>query len=386
MGRNQLKKLTLLTSLLALLLFSPIQTALAQSTEEETTCTLDASTSECSSSPPLETNILNDGMHEVISLTDVNFDELTWTTTPSTWLIMFKTDACGICKKALPELEKLSVDPAIIGHNEDQKKQDRKEVVGEEEPVNGPIYIATVDANWHGRDVTKRFEVDAIPTIIVLRNEGFDSTKYQFRQTQDDNDIKLFDMSGQKMEDTRTYYTYRGQRAQYPLRTFVLGGYTFREQKPVPPPLSSSDRKPSSLLGQIYDYTKPYLSVILKLLAAWFTFLGCLGLFMRIHNYAWKEEDDDTREREMESEKAKGRREAKENQDERAAERQKKMWEKKMENRAKFAKKKELRKKMEEAAGEDGENDDHDDFVGIGFSVKKSDIKAAKGGATSKNN
>ncbi|KAL7478817.1 hypothetical protein ACHAW6_004572 [Cyclotella cf. meneghiniana] len=341
----------------------------------------------------------------IISLTDDNFDRLTWTATPSTWLIMFKTDGCGICRKALPVFELLSTDSSIVdrarteggavestgtenggnaGENEERTKND-------DGTVEGPIYIATVDASWHGRDTTKRFAIDATPTIIVLRNEGYDANSCNLSEMGGTAGPVLLDAAGNKLEDTRSYFIYRGQRAQYPLRSFVLGGFRLRNKMAVPPPLPEEERKPRSFAGRALEYVKPYVArgggIILKLLGGWFAFLGVLGLFMRIHNYAWGDDDNDEdyaekREREIEREKAKGAAEYKGDgdKDARIAERQRKMWEKKMENRAKFAATREARKKKEAEGGGGGEDDD-DDMVGIGFAVKKSDIQKQSGKA-----
>ena len=381
----------------------------------ERTCSLDPSTSnnDCSTAT---TNIIiddtakilpsksrRDGLvvthrqPEVISLNDDNFDTLTHTSssTPSTWLIMFKTNSCGICKKSFPILEALSRDTDIIRHNcnygvdygegevacndeeisVDETKtrmqlQDPSTTTKSDEndgdiPI-GPIYIATIDAGWSGRDTTKRFEVDATPTIIVLRNEGY---------TMDNNNN-----GQQKYIDTRSYYIYRGQRAIYPLRSFVLGGYTLRKRMTMPPPLSDSERKPVSSLGQMYDYimtpsAKWAGRMLVKIILAWFVFIGALGLFLRIHNYAWGGDDDGQNgdEKGIEKEKARGREEYNAmTNDEKIVRRQQMMWERKEKNREIFAAKREAREK--EKRKQDVDNDD-EQLEGVGVAVKKSDAK-----------
>ncbi|KAL3805998.1 hypothetical protein ACHAW5_002355 [Stephanodiscus triporus] len=390
--------ITLISSFLMFLSFdAQLQVASAQTEtdpenevdDEEPTCSLDNSTEgDCSTAAAAEDMPSDYQSHDtiaihrpdltgrVISLSDETFDDLTLTSLPSTWLIMFKTNSCGICKKAMPAFEALSVDADIVGHNdrelatytgradEQQRGTMRKE---EAEPADGggipagPIYIATVDAGWSGRDTTKRFDVDATPTIIVLRSEGYaDKSKI----------------------DSRSYYTFRGQRAIYPLRTFVLGGYASRKRINMPPPLSDAERKPRSYAGRLYDY---YLSpgvkwaggIIGRIVLAWFGFMGILGVFMRVHNYAWGSDDSDDadhqekREREIESEKAQGRREYQPSTDEKTAKRQQIMWEKKEANRAKFATKLEATKATSDVCDEG----DDDEMKGVGISVKKSDAK-----------
>ena len=356
-----------------LLLVSPQQSIGVESTaEEEPTCRLDQTDSGCADSQQEATpdSPANDMIsQQLVTLTDENFDELTWTSTPSTWLIMFKTDACGICKKALPELEKLSIDPAIVEHNTNQAKAMKdfvyvKDQVLEEGQVPpGPVYIATIDANWDGRDTTKRFGIDATPTIIAVRNEGYD----------DD------------MDDMRIYATFRGQRAQYPLRNFVLGDFVYKSKSPIPPPLSAEESKPNSLIGRLIEVGRPYFAWVAKLLAAWFVFIGILGLFMRVHNYAWSDEDFSEKvkkEEEIEREFAEGKREYKIDQSKEAEERQKKMLQRKLENRAKFSANKDARKKKGQPI--DGDIAD-DDFVAVGVAVKKSDVqKDMKAAAKSK--
>lgn len=389
---------------LALLLVVRLQTVVAvaaQSTpveevDDEPTCSLDPSSkSDCSidgvssssENLPADSHGQVDLTRQVISLTDDTFDRLTLSSTPSTWLIMFKTNSCAICKKATPVLEDLSIDIDIASHNDreleaiskgkvepvkEQTSEADKEgtakpkgpvYVYEESTVEGgeiprgPIYIATIDAGWSGRDTTKRFGVDATPTILLLRNEGYGEQQSNI--------------------DSRSYYVYRGQRATYPLRNFVLGGYAVRKKFDMPPPLSDEERKPQSYWGRVHDMiispsAKWAGGIVGKILLAWFTFIAVLGLFMRVHNYAWGENaDDDDKEREIEKERAQGRKEHNDSTptaDERSARRQKAMWARKAENRAKFAANREARKK-----GESGDDSD-DDYEGVGFSVKKSDV------------
>lgn len=342
---------------------------------EEETCSLNPSTaSDCatedtssttSSSPyvdALSSANLEDLTRQVIPLTDETFDTLTWTSTPSTWLIMFKTDSCGLCKKAKPVLESLAVDDYILNHNDEQIKgadNADKDVVAETEsdeeqsPPKGPIYVATIDAgSWAGRDITKRFEVDGTPHIILIQNEGYD-----------DSDVK---------EESRSYYVYRGQRALYPLRRFVSGEFLSRKQMEMPPPLAEKEQKKSGLLGRVYDFLllpsmKWAGNIVGKIFIAWFVFIGLLGLFMRVHNYAWGEnaDDDNNEEEEIEKEKAKGRAEFEEDKDEKAKRRQQIMWERKRANHE---------KRMQKEKG----GDDDDNLEGKGSSVKKSDILNSK--------
>jgi hypothetical protein len=362
--------------------------------EEPTTCSLDPSSAggvDCYTSAPANADeippsdyhhrSLDDAMTSlagrVVHLTDDNFDDLTTSSSthhhhhhhlPSTWLIMFKTDSCGICKKVVPILEALVVDGDIVSHNE-------------------PIYVATIDAGWHGADTTKRFGVDATPTIILLRNEGG-----SYAGGDDDGSSSSSSSSSSNVVDSRSYYVFREQRALYPLRKFVLGGYQLRKRIDVPPPLPDEERKPRSRTGRLYEH---YLSpganwaggVIGKILLVWFGFMGILGLCMRVHNYAWGGDGDDDgegdadrrerHEREIESEKARGR-EGYEppGKDEKTANRQRLMWERKEANRARFAARQEARKAREEgdAAG-DVIDDDDDEMRGEGVSVKKSDAK-----------
>ena len=365
-GRN----LSILLWLL-LLLTSSLQPIIAESIDEEPTCKLDQTDSDCIDTTP-DATTPETGPHDtrdylseqLFTLTDENFEELTWTSTPSTWLIMFKTDACGICKKAMPELEKLPLDPILSEHNENQLKAlARKELqyvkgkeLAEDEIPNGPVYVATIDANWEGRDTTKRFAIDATPTIIVIRNEGYD----------DD------------MGDTRTYTTYRGQRAKHPLRNYVLGGFKYRSKSTIPPPLSADERKPNSFLGRFLEIGKPYMAWVGKLLAVWFIFISILGLFMRVHNYAWNDDDVSDQKanenEEIEREIALGKKEYKVNLPTETEERHKKMLQRKLENRAKFAaKKKEEKMKIKPIDGE--VEDEDEDFVAVGVSIKKSDIQ-----------
>jgi len=115
---------------------------------------------------------------------------------------------------------------------------------------------------------------------------------------------------------------------------------------------------------------------------------------MRVHNYAWGgggdddgEDDADRRdrhEREIESEKARGR-EGYEppGKDEKTANRQRMMWERKEANRARFAARQEARKAKK---GDDaGDVEDVDDEMrGEGVSVKKSDAKKVTNDAKKK--
>jgi len=376
--------------------------------EDESTCSLDPSTSngDCTTTTTDDDNDaniismhqLNSLTRQVIPLTDDNFDELTLTSTPATWLIMFKTNKCGICKKAKPVWDDLSMDIDIINHNERElstihelnkeqsstEEKDKKPPVSvyEEElitttttttttdeddnsPPTGPVYIATIDAGWSGKDTTLQFSIDATPTIILLRNKGY-------------ND----EFNKDEVDDPRSYYIYRGQRAIYPLRQFILGGYKSRKKNDMPPPLLEEERKPTTLRGRIYDYlvsstTKWIGGIVGKVLLVWFVFIGGLGLFLRIHNYAWGDNADDDNnndnsQREIEEEKAKGRKEydmsSQDAQDERSIRRQKIMWERKAKNHEKFAANREARNKKRK---EDGE--DEDEMEGVGFSVKKKD-------------
>jgi thioredoxin-related protein len=355
----------------------------------EETCSL---ASDCATADEAATNTdelltaytnVQDLTRQVISLTDETFDELTWTSEPSTWIIMFKTDSCGLCKKAKPILESLAVDADIISHNDGQMKElegggniedgSTEEVDDEEQPPKGLIYVATIDAgSYAGRDITKRFEVDGTPHMILIRNKGY-------------TDVK---------EESRSYYVYRGQRALYPLRRFVLGEFASRKQLEMPPPLSQEERKKSGFVGRLYDFlllpsVKWAGTIVGKIILAWVVFISLLGLFMRVHNYAWGENDDDdddhyNKEKEaIEREKAKGRAEFEEDKDEKAKRRQQIMWERKRANHEK-------RKKKEAAATsssgkDDGDDDaDDDDFQGVGKVVTRSAAMKAKAGTKQK--
>ena len=346
---------------------------------EQETCSLnpsptgDCTTDETSTTSSPYSDILSsteDLTRQVIPLTDETFDALTWTSQPSTWIIMFKTDSCGLCKKAKPVLESLAVHDHIINHNDDQMKQtnivDGTAATAEEtekdddQPPKGPIYVATIDAgSWVGRDITKRFEVDGTPHIILIRNEGYD---------------------GEMKEESRSYYIYRGQRALYPLRRFVLGEFVSRKQMEFPPPLAEEEQKKNGFVGRLYDlFLLPSVkwagNIVKKILMAWFVFIGLLGLFMRVHNYAWGENADDgyNEEEEIEKEKAKGRAEFEEDKDEKTKRRQQIMWERKRANHE---------KRMQKKEGGDGD----EDFQGAGSSVKKSDILKAKASSTKQKN
>jgi hypothetical protein len=385
----------------------PLTTEVDDVDDNERTCSLDPSTSsssDCSTTTASDgdaANIVSYNSHrnghidithrrEVISLTDDNFDTLTQSSTPVTWLIMFKTNSCGICKKAFPILEALSKDADVVQHNcnnfvdyvEDdgglcnndeipsvdeaaRSMQPREPTTAsdgnDDEVPKGPIYIATIDAGWSGRDTTRRFEVDATPTIIVVRNEG--------HMASPDNEEHI---------DARSYYVYRGQRATYPLRSFILGGYTMRKRMDMPPPLSDKERKPVSALGRMYEYiispsAKWAGGILVKIVLAWFVFIGVLGLFLRIHNYAWGGDDDGQKDdvSEIEKEKARGREEYNAmTADEKIERRQQMMWERKEKNRAMFAAKREAREKAKRK--EDG---DDEQLEGVGVAVKKSDAK-----------
>ena len=373
-----MKRYIILTKLIGLLLLLTLSISCVQAQQEdeveEETCSLNPSTaSDCatedlssatSSSPPyvdiLPSTNLEDLTRQVIPLSDETFDALTWTSQPSTWLIMFKTDACGLCKKAKPVLESLAVDDFIINHNDEHikgsdnvdKADDAETESDKEQSPKGPIYIATIDAgSWAGRDITKRFEVDGTPHIILIRNEGY---------------------AGDEKEESRSYYVYRGQRALYPLRRFVLGEFVSRKQMEMPPPLAEEEQKKSGFVGRLYDFfLLPSMrwarNIVGKIFIAWFVFIGLLGLFMRVHNYAWGENADDhnNEEEEIEKEKAKGRAEFEEDKDEKAKRRQQIMWERKRANHE---------KRMQNKKG----GDDDDNFQGMGSSVKKSDILNSK--------
>ena len=325
---------------------------------------------------------LEDLTRQVVSLTDETFDEITTRPEPATWLVMFKTDSCGICKKTRPVFENLSVDSDLLRHNEEQFDIIRRgkidvmttETKDEEYPKGpiyvdssdndyqtpqGPVYIATIDAGWSGRDTTKRLMVDATPTILVIRNSG----------------------SGPSDSDPRTIYEYKGQRAVYPLRRFVMGEFLFRKKSDMPPRLDASEQKSRTFIGRAYEIASPYLKwaggIIAKILLLWFAFTGVLGIFLRVHNYAWgSDEDEERREAELEKEKAEGRKEFEGNADEKSARRQKIAWEQKMKNRARFKANKAARQKKN--AGEGGDVDDTDEMQGVGYSVKKSDVKRSE--------
>ena len=400
---------------LAATVASDVEAAAAASSDDddntnERTCSLDPSATsngDCSATTDEETKTSLSDSHrhvlvgnqqpKVIPLTDDNFDTLTHTSSPSTWLIMFKTNSCGICKKAFPILEALSKDKDIIRHNcrnevdyGDDGVCNREKIVvdssvprsmqqqeasaaaasdgGDGEIPKGPIYIATIDAGWSGRDTSKRFEVDATPTIIILRNEGYTTSTGNIKEPRTNI-------------DTRSYYVYRGQRATYPLRSFVLGGYEVRKQMTMPPPLSDDERKPISTLGRMYEYiispsAKWAGGILVKIVLAWFVFIGVLGLFMRIHNYAWGGDDDGGHDdaNEIEKEKARGREEYNAmTDDEKIERRQQMMWERKEKNRAMFAAKREARDKANRK--EEVDADDDEPLEGVGIAVKKSDTK-----------
>mmetsp|Transcript_686 Transcript_686/g.898 ORF Transcript_686/g.898 Transcript_686/m.898 type:complete len:383 (-) Transcript_686:113-1261(-) len=371
--RSILVKLIWTLLLVVVALSSCVVHAEHQEEEEEETCSLNPSTNtgDCTTAEtsaatsPTYSDILSstdDLTRLVIPLNDETFDAFTWTSQPSTWLVMFKTDACGLCKKAKPVLESLSVDDDIINHHDEQMKRTNigeiaaaatEEIENDEDqPPKGPIYIATIDAgSWAGRDITKRFKVDGTPHMILIRNEGYE---------------------GERKEESRSYYVYRGQRALYPLRKFVLGEFMSRKQIEFPPPLTEDEQKKSGIAGRLYDLlllpsVKWAGNIVKKIFIAWIVFIGLIGLFMRVHNYAWGEnaDDDYNEEEEIEKEKAKGRAEFEEDKDERAKRRQQIMWERKRANHE---------KRMQKKDGGDGD----EDFQGSGSSVKKSDILKAK--------
>ncbi|EJK59214.1 hypothetical protein THAOC_20598 [Thalassiosira oceanica] len=321
---------------------------------------------------------------QVVSLTDETFDEITTRPEPATWLVMFKTDSCGICKKTRPIFENLSVDSDLLTHNEEQfdiikrgKIDVRRsaDTADEEYPKGpiynmeasdydyqipqGPIYIATIDAGWSGRDTTRRLLVDSTPTIFVIRNSGL----------------------GLSESDPRTLYEYKGQRAVYPLRRFVMGEFLFRKKSDMPPRLDASQRKSRTSIGKAYEIASPYLTwaggILGKIILLWFVFTGVLGVFLRVHNYAWgSDEDEEKREAELEKEKAEGRKAFEGNADEQSARRLKIAWEQKAKNRARFQANKAARQKKNKNVGEGGDvDDDTDEMQGVGYSVKKSDVK-----------
>ena len=345
---------------------------------EEETCSLDPSnpgdcvTDETLSQSPsyadeLSVTTLKDLTCQVVPLVDETFDALTWTAQPSTWLIMFKTDSCGICKKTKPELESLAVDDSIVKHNDEQIKRGSDDVNdNEDQTPTGPIYIATIDAsNWAGRDVTRRFQVEGAPHIILLRNEGYGETK----------------------EESRSYYVYRGQRAVFPLRRFLLGEFTSRKQLKMPPPLSAEERKKSGFVGRLFDLLllpgiKWAGTLVGKILVAWFVFISLLGLFMRVHNYAWGDSAHDSNsEKEIEKEKAKGRAEFTESMDEKTKRRQQIMWDRKKANHERRMKKVQAVDSSDVATeSEFISGNDCETMRGVGTSVKRRDTKLKVGG------
>ncbi|KAL7473765.1 hypothetical protein ACHAXS_014236 [Conticribra weissflogii] len=362
-----------------------------EATGDESPCPLDPSKQheECSSetttrsSPnegdekPLARINVVDLTQQVVQLTDDNFDAVTLATSPATWLIMFKTESCAICKKARPVLDDLSIDTAIVDHNarelgmiDPTPSRDNNDV--DDERPNGPIYIATIDAGWSGKDTSNRFEIEATPTIIVLRNNGSNSVD----------------------DDPRSYYVYYGQRAVYPLRQFILGKFLLRKKLEMPPPLEEEERKPDGWIGQMYEYLSPNIwwsgKFILKLIGAWYLFLGLLGLFLRIHNYAWgSDAGDDEQEEIIRGDSMDYKLET----SEASALRQKIMWERKAQNHAKTkakrdaAKKTTEKKKKARMKNDVGIDEDDDEFVSMGRSVKKSEVeelKLQKGGKVNK--
>ena len=157
---------------------------------------------------------------------------------------MFKTNSCAICKKARPIFEELSFHTDVVDHNDKELeaissgKTTYEELTYDDGDIpKGPVYIATIDAGWSGRDTTKRCDVDATPTIILLRNKGYNNNNNK-----------------ETLVDSRSCYVYRGQRATYPLRNFVLGGYALRKKTDMPPPLPETELKPKNHFGRGYDY------------------------------------------------------------------------------------------------------------------------------------
>ena len=125
--QNHHAGLKALTLLLAVALFRKVTvtpfapTVLAAEADNDgapTTCSLaaaaDGPTSTCSSAgaddvdaPPRAhgRDRLADLEGRVVSLTDDTFDALTRTPAPGTWLIMFQSTSCGLCRKARSVLE-----------------------------------------------------------------------------------------------------------------------------------------------------------------------------------------------------------------------------------------------------------------------------------------
>jgi len=414
-----------LTLLLAVALFRKVTvtpfapTVLAAEAANDgapTTCSLaaaDGPTSTCSSAgaddgdaPPRAhgRDHLADLEGRVVSLTDDTFDALTRTPAPGTWLIMFQSTSCGLCRKARSVLEELASDVQISEHNIGERvargagsappvTEDVDEDVDERgvpegpvyawewepagegpRPPRGPVYVATVEAaSWSGRDTAARFDVDSVPTILLVHNKGYS------------------DGEGAPSEvEPRSYYIYRGQRAVYPLRGFLLGGFAVRRRFKMPPPLPASQRKRRGFWGRAYDQVlSPSVrwagSVVLKLFLAWFVFMSVVGLSLRVHHYAWGDDDagPEARERELELEKARGRAEHEQqsllSQDEKTARRQKIILERKAKNHERFAAKKEARRREKEKSAREGrgvnrEEQEEEEMVGVGFAVKKSDI------------
>ena len=158
----------------------------------------------------------------------------------------------------------------------------------------------------------------------------------------------------------------------------------------MPPPLPASQRKRRGFWGRAYDQVlSPSVrwagSVVLKLFLAWFVFMSVVGLSLRVHHYAWGDDDagPEARERELELEKARGRAEHEQqsllSQDEKTARRQKIILERKAKNHERFAAKKEARRREKEKSAREGggvnrEEQEEEEMVGVGFAVKKSDI------------
>lgn len=391
-----------------------------------TTCSLDPDpTSACShtatddddDAPPRKRDLSHHEhlTHRIVPLTDETFDALTRTSQPGTWLIMFQSTACGLCRKARPVLEELAGDVRVAAHNagewgvigDGSAPPVATKVVDKEweeegvpmgpvyaweaaregpQPPRGPVYIATVDAaSWSGRDTAARFGVETTPTIIVVHNKGY--------------------VDGERSPpDARSYYVYRGQRATYPLRGFILGGFTLRRRLDIPPPLAAPQRKPRGYWWRAYDrFLSPGArwagGIVSKLFLTWFVFMGVLGLGLRVHHYAWGDDNDDpeakerrlearertleAKELELERERARGREEHEQqslsSQDEKAARRQKIMWERKAKNHERFAARTEARRREKEKGNNEeevAEGEEEEEMKGVGFAVKKSDIAA----------
>ena len=65
----------------------------------------------------------------------------------------------------------------------------------------------------------------------------------------------------------------------------------------TPPPSAEAEHKSQSNWGRVYDYSVSPSAIwaggiIVKFLLVWFVFIGLLGIFMRVHSYAWGENGD----------------------------------------------------------------------------------------------